>query len=552
MSHCSSMDQTRVSVLVQKMFVPLCSRDARIRAQALEFLDCGFRSWINGKTPIYVTSKFHLRHGDPEDEKILAALTLKDCLPFLLMLAYQCPFSDVREKLFEILKMLEMCHVTVPSSLSSGPSSFIPMDEAIHPSTDNNETHDLFVDAFLHNNRLDHITQLMGFHPQYLDPFLRTQNYILKGDGPLPYDYRNYIAIMASARHRCTHLVRLQKQEFLLQGGSKSWLNGLDWVPQKLQNLNELNKILAHQPWLINKSHIEKLTKGKDNWSLSEVVHAIVILAHFHCLSTFVFGCGISAEIDSSDGHTFQKCASTSNNLSAENSCNSHKASDTEAGVELLMQKMKTISEQHEEASQEEKLKCFQKEQCQSAELITANENVPLSKSDILRYTDDPDFSYQDFTKREQESEIPTFSIQDYSWEVYGYSLLNRLYNDIGTILDEKFKITYDLTYYTMGFKNNVDTSTFRRAIWNYIQCMYGIRHDDYDYREVNELLEKPLKAYIKTLSCYPERTTKSDYDSVMKEFKHSEKVHVNLMMLEARMQAELLYALRAIMRYMT
>jgi sestrin len=28
--------------------------------------------------------------------------------------------------------------------------------------------------------------------------------------------------------------------------------------------------------------------------------------------------------------------------------------------------------------------------------------------------------------------------------------------------------------------------------------------------------------------------------------------VHVNLMILEARMQAELLYALRAVMRYMT
>lgn len=37
-----------------------------------------------------------------------------------------------------------------------------------------------------------------------------------------------------------------------------------------------------------------------------------------------------------------------------------------------------------------------------------------------------------------------------------------------------------------------------------------------------------------------------------MREFKHSEKVHVNLMILEARMQAELLYALRAVMRYMT
>lgn len=29
-------------------------------------------------------------------------------------------------------------------------------------------------------------------------------------------------------------------------------------------------------------------------------------------------------------------------------------------------------------------------------------------------------------------------------------------------------------------------------------------------------------------------------------------KVHVNLMVLEARMQAELLYALRAVMQYMT
>jgi len=54
----------------------------------------------------------------------------------------------------------------------------------------------LFVDAFLQNNRLDHVTQVMGYHPTYLDVFLRTQNFILRGDGPLPYDYRHFIAIM--------------------------------------------------------------------------------------------------------------------------------------------------------------------------------------------------------------------------------------------------------------------------------------------------------------------------------------------------------------------
>lgn len=103
-----------------------------------------------------------------------------------------------------------------------------------------------------------------------------------------------------------------------------------------------------------------------------------------------------------------------------------------------------------------------------------------------------------------------------------------------------------------MGRKTNVDTSMFRRAIWNYIQCIYGIRHDDYDYREVNELLTRDLKTYIKNVCCFPYRVKKEDCDRVMPEFWRSEKIHVNLMISEARMQAALLYALRAVMQYMT
>lgn len=60
------------------------------------------------------------------------------------------------------------------------------------------QTHTIFVDAFLQNNRLDHVSQVMGYHPSYLDHFLKTQSFILRGDGPLPYDYRHYIAIMVS------------------------------------------------------------------------------------------------------------------------------------------------------------------------------------------------------------------------------------------------------------------------------------------------------------------------------------------------------------------
>lgn len=66
--------------------------------------------------------------------------------------------------------------------------------------------------------------------------------------------------------------------------------------------------------------------------------------------------------------------------------------------------------------------------------------------------------------------------VQDYCWEDHGYSLVNRLYPDVGQLIDEKFHIAYNLTYNTMAMHKDVDTSMLRRAIWNYIHCMFGIR----------------------------------------------------------------------------
>ena len=63
--------------------------------------------------------------------------------------------------------------------------------------------------------------------------------------------------LQAAGRHKCSYLINLQKQEFLLQGGESNWLKGLKAIPQKLRDLYDINKILAHRPWLMNKSHIE-------------------------------------------------------------------------------------------------------------------------------------------------------------------------------------------------------------------------------------------------------------------------------------------------------
>uniref|UniRef100_A0A2K5XCC0 Sestrin 3 n=1 Tax=Mandrillus leucophaeus TaxID=9568 RepID=A0A2K5XCC0_MANLE len=425
--------------------------------------------------------------------------------------------------------------IRVSQPLTRGPSAFIPEKEVVQANTVDERTNFL-VEEYSTSGRLDNITQVMSLHTQYLESFLRSQFYMLRMDGPLPLPYRHYIAIMAAARHQCSYLINMHVDEFLKTGGIAEWLNGLEYVPQRLKNLNEINKLLAHRPWLITKEHIQKLVKtGENNWSLPELVHAVVLLAHYHALASFVFGSGINPERDPeiSNGFTlisvnnFCVCdlANDNNIENASLSGGNFGIVDSLSELEALMERMKRLQEEREdeEASQEEMSTRFEKEKKESLFVVSGDtfhsfphsdfEDDMIITSDVSRYIEDPGFGYEDFARRGEEH-LPTFRAQDYTWENHGFSLVNRLYSDIGHLLDEKFRMVYNLTYNTMATHEDVDTTMLRRALFNYVHCMFGI--------------------------------------SYWRQFKHSEKVHVNLLLMEARMQAELLYALRAITRHLT
>lgn len=233
----------------------------------------------------------------------------------------------------------------------------------------------------------------------------------------------------------------------------------MNCCPQKLRDLNELNKLMAHRPWLIDKTHIEKLTRGQSKWTLSELMHAVALLAHFHSLSSFVQGAGISIR---------------------------------RKGFVRLMDKIKDLKDEK-----------------------------------------------KDFIERDKPNVASTFRVHEFSWEDQGFSLSNRLFTDLGTILDDKFNAALS------------DVDAFRRSVWDYVQCLFGIRHDDYDYSEMNALLEMPWKSYIKKVACKPEEVEKT-FDCFLEQFDQTEKIRIVLTIAEARLQSELLYVLRAITRFMT
>eukprot|EP00088_Acartia_fossae_P005036 TRINITY_DN12201_c0_g3_i1.p1 TRINITY_DN12201_c0_g3~~TRINITY_DN12201_c0_g3_i1.p1 ORF type:complete len:508 (+),score=92.85 TRINITY_DN12201_c0_g3_i1:90-1613(+) len=453
------------------------------------------------------------------------------------------------------------------------------------------------IQNMLDNKSLQSIIQVLSEHESYMSSFLRAHSTLLRGDVPLSVPVRHYVAVMAASQHSCHNLVSAHRTEFLNAGGPPDWLEtGLSAVNSKLQKLGKINDILAHQPWTITPSHIEEITRpgGKDNWSLSELVYAIVLMAHFHSFSSFIESC-VSVEVGNkiappppspihsaaparpydcsspakgdlerttSKERRRRKGSTTSTDscvaaeetssppydCSAPNKVMSSSGSPGTDRVDSLVQKMEQLRAQPEADSEELEAR-FERVKETSAEIGKLDEQTatqyPLPQ--FRKFLRTPDFHYVDFAKRDNKQNFPTFRVQDFNWDEEGFSVISRFYDEIAQLLDDKFRTAYNMTYRTMGRLTAIDTSMFRRATWNYIQCLYGVRWDDYDYSEVNVLLHRSLKKYIKTAACYPDRCSTEEYKAIMQDFLPSEKVHVCLLVAEAKFQSELLYALRAI-----
>jgi sestrin len=143
------------------------------------------------------------------------------------------------------------------------------------------------------------------------------------------------------------------------------------------------------------------------------------------------------------------------------------------------------------------------------------------------------------------------FRVNDWSWPHQGYELLLRFLPRVAQPLDNLFELTQTMTDNCFNTFDNLDTGPYRRAAWQYVQRIKGVLHDDYDYQEINLLLNKYNKEFVKKVVCYPEFITAHDYQQLGYVLAPNEKMHLCALVVESRKQAELLYALHAVMSTM-
>jgi len=552
------------------IFVALQTKDFASRKAFLEELRKEF-----DVTPAFNNNHNGVDHSDfsnnDSHDLHLNADDTSHFYPILLRLAYECPFKDVQFACEDILSKLEAKGIRVPRRKVVGPSRFISSKDCVSIETDDFETQSLFIEAFLLSGRTSHLTQNLAYHVRYLSCFIKFDSHLMREHGALPYDWRYYIGIMAASKHRCGYLVDECSEMFLNNQGNPKWLDGIIFAPLKLRKLDALNKLLAHQPWLIDDKIIKELLVGPsaETWTVSELIHAIVVMAHYLSLSGLIFSCGITAEIDTKNGHSIRSQSTGGYSSSGSEPLTPTNMRDNSIDAKILhrdepgttvgvYERIKRIQQEDEMASPEEgeeedKLRQFQeietKEFDESEKYLSGIVSNGYGDCSCDKFNEDNTvFHYEEYQKMKPKN-VSVFREQDFNWQQHCFSFLNRSLPSMVFLMDEKFKCTSELTYRTVGDIPNIDTTKFRLATWNYIHLLYGIYHDDYLYLEVNKLLEKSYKSYIKKVACFPERITFVDFEFT--DFLPSEKVHVNLLVLESRFQAILLYATRAIMSYM-
>lgn len=392
----------------------------------------------------------------------------------------------------------------------------------------------------------DPLFKILDLHPTYLDTFTNTIYTLFYGTSNLSASIKHFIAIMAATRHRCHFLIDLHTREYDRLGGNQKWLRGIDCVDDpKIVSLDRLNMVLAHQPWLVNANYLDKVVRSSCSstplWSQSDIAHAAVILSHTHATASFIHAVGDIHPVAISANELLSLANRFESTLDKENTNHS------EYQVEDLLRKMKelrTVAESN--VARNTNTQLFNSladgshDDEKGAESPDRSCDSPFLSSNI-------NFAYVDFAVRTDSTK--TFKSHEFTWE-HGFLVLEDINKPLATTLDNKFKGTQALTYGFMGGFDNVDTTGYRTAIWNYIQALFGIRHDDYDYSAVNQLLSREMKTFVKTVACFPHRLTDELRASVMPDFKLSEKVHVVMMIMEARLQASMLWYTRTITNY--
>lgn len=150
-----------------------------------------------------------------------------------------------------------------------------------------------------------------------------------------------------------------------------------------------------------------------------------------------------------------------------------------------------------------------------------------------------------------QSRDYAVLRLVDCNWEDHTCPLIGRFVPNLETVLDQNLAEARlaagddDDGFFFTSDEGTIDQGPLRDAVWFFVLRLYGIYNDGYDYSDVNLLLNKSAKRFLKKVCVRPDQINRQDWRSIGRGLKNQERVLLALLATHARMYACLVYAFR-------
>ena len=453
---------------------------------------------------------------------------------------------------------------------------------------------ELLADLFLTTGRISHFDRILAFHPSFYCKWADTLDFLMTDRaGPLLLPDRHFIALIGASRFPSPFFLSYHSSLFLQCHGDPAWLTSIHDAPKHIQVLSSLSTSLAYSPFSIHPSDLDRCLR-EGGMSMSELVHALTILTTYHAASAFAAALRINEEVDL--GPLLQKVRDSPSTSRGSSRSNSAVGGDDAAAAavaaeqgeqvvatrrdskgELMSQAQflrRVLSDGHIQAEETAVLRTeddigpqifpdvaideLYSSTASSSPQQTHHRDAAPSSSSNSPFTPSPDRFFVEQSELSlgpsallPSPSTPLFSSSSFTFQEHVCMGLNRYYaTDFSSLLLSEVEHITGMTTHHIGKWTStslaLDTSPFRRAIHLFVQRYFGIYRDDFNYRNIGILLSQPLQHFILRV-CEGVAMSKEEWELPGFELTEAEKVHVSLIVMEARRQAELLYAMQAV-----
>eukprot|EP00056_Hartaetosiga_gracilis_P010304 m.151286 g.151286 ORF g.151286 m.151286 type:complete len:372 (+) comp13291_c5_seq8:1755-2870(+) len=275
---------------------------------------------------------------------------------------------------------------------------------------------------FFDQHRVSNTARVMAFHPLFLKKFSETEKFILQSVVLPSYCATYSIAYAAAHICKCDYLKDLLREKHDTVCENKCLERDEENFPESLRPLLDINSILAFDPASLTKEECLNALEQMPGFGKRALVFSVIIMAHFHALSSFVFSVGIERELD----HIVASAFSRGNNNSLSSPTNEDKGSLSPP--------------------------------CVVRETIPVDVTTPTFRSDSG-------------DRR---------GVSAGQWQL-GQSLLRTFDPAVSKYISEEFSTIENLTYFTKGSEEHTDTSVYRQSVSNCAMSHCGFLADDFD-----------------------------------------------------------------------